>query len=252
MSLIIAKNKVNFEQLMGVETPEATDSFTPIPHSELVSLTRSAMENAGLEVLQEEHALARGGQRYFGGFAVRGNEMIAQDRNLVIGLRNSSDKSFAASICLGLSMLVCENLCFSASIKLARRHTTNILHDLPRVLADAVSRATTHWNNMTNRIEAYKNTEAVNVEETVIRLVDSQALPSRDIYNVIQEFRNPRHQEFKGGSLWTLYNSLTECLKGGDLSKLPSRTTIAQSILDTQANFRAVSLIADSDLVLAN
>jgi hypothetical protein len=51
MSLIIAKNKVNFEQLMGVETPEGTDTHTPIGHHALVSLTREAIAGAGLTIL---------------------------------------------------------------------------------------------------------------------------------------------------------------------------------------------------------
>ena len=59
MSLIIAKNKVNAEQLMGVETPEAADRFQPIPHFSLVEMTRDAITRAGLEVsLEYIHSLA--------------------------------------------------------------------------------------------------------------------------------------------------------------------------------------------------
>jgi hypothetical protein len=56
----------------------------------------------------------------------------------------------------------------------------------------------------------------------------------------VQEFRNPRHEEFKGGTLWTLYNSITENLKGGDLSKLPFRTMTTQSIFDRVAGHRPI------------
>lgn len=238
MSLIIAKNKVNFEQLMGVETPLATESHTPIPHSQLVSLTRDAIERAGLSVAEEEHALARGGLRYFGGFALTGADIAGGDRNIVLGLRNAHDKSFAASIAVGNRMLVCENLCFSSDIKLARRHTTNIMSDLPRVLSSAVARVVAHWNDMGNRIEAYKQTEVENVGDLIVQLVDAKAFPARDIYNAVQEFRNPRHEEFKGGSLWTLYNSITENLKGGDISKLSDRTIRMQSIFDKMAHHK--------------
>jgi hypothetical protein len=237
MSLIIAKNKVNSEQLAGVFTPEKTESFQPIPHFGLVELTREAIGRAGLSISQEEHSLARGGQRYFGGFALSGLDITGADRQIVLGLRNAHDKSFAASICVGNRMMVCENLCFSSDIKLARRHTTNIMTDLPRVLADAVGRVVSHWNDMGNRIESYKQTEITRdrAADLLIDLVDSKAFPAREIYNAVQEFRNPRHEEFKGGSLWTLYNSVTENLKGGDLSKLPFRTMQTQSIFDKLA-----------------
>lgn len=98
--LILAKNKVTAEQLKKVAMPDATDTFTPIPHAGLVDLTRTAIANAGFTVTEEEHALARNGLRYFGGFAITGKDISGDDRKLVLGLRNSGDKSFAASICL--------------------------------------------------------------------------------------------------------------------------------------------------------
>ena len=237
MSLIIAKNKVNFKQLMGVETPEATESHMPIGHHTLVTLTRAAIENAGLTILEEEHALHRGGLRYFGGFALTGKGIEGNERQVVLGLRNSHDKAFAAAVCIGNRMLVCENLCFSSDIKLARRHTINILADLPRVLSDAVGRVVSHWSDMGARITRYQETEISDMQaaDLMVRLVDCKAFPSRDIYSAIEEFRSPRHAEFKGKTLWSLYNSITENLKGGDLSKLPFRTMTTQSVFDAVA-----------------
>ena len=234
--LIYAKNKIDSEALAGVQTPEGTHSHTPIPHHKLVGLTREALDRAGLEVKEEEHALARGGLRYFGGFSLKGSDVNGDDRNIVLGLRNAHDKSFAASIAVGNQMMVCENLCFSSDIKLARRHTTNILADLPRVLSSAVARVTSHWDDMGKRITSYQNTEVMDAAKMIVELVDAKAFPARDIYKAVEEFRNPRHEEFKGGSLWTLYNSITENLKGGDLTKLADRTMRMQSIFDKFAN----------------
>lgn len=242
-NLILAKNKLKFDQLKKVATPNGTDSFQPIPHADLVERTRKAISDAGFSIEHEEHATARNDLRYFGGFAITGRDIAGADRKLVVGLRNSNDKSFAASICLGTSMMVCENLCFSADIKLSRRHTTYISDDIPRVLANAVSKATEHWANFTQRIEAYKAAEVENVERMVVRLVDAKALPARDIYKTVEEFRNPRHAEFKGGSFWTLYNAVTENLKGGDLTKLPQRTMTAQSIFDGAVGYEAAPIV---------
>jgi len=245
MSLIIAKNKVQFEALMGVETPEATDSHMPIPHHTLVKLTREAIEAVGLTIVEEEHSLARGGLRYFGGFALTGKGIDGQDRQVVLGLRNSHDKAFAAAICIGNRMMVCENLCFSSDVKLSRRHTLNILSDLPRVIADAVARVVAHWNDMGLRIERYKETfvSSAQAENLLVKLVDSKAIPARDLYTNVVEFRrhmegseNPRHVDFVGNTLWNLYNAVTENLKGGDLSKLPFRTMTMQSIFDKLAH----------------
>jgi hypothetical protein len=242
MSLIIAKNKVDFETLMGVETPVATESFQPIGHHTLVLLVKKAIENVGLIIVEEEHSLAQEGQRYFGGFALTGKGIDGKDRQVVLGLRNSHNKSFAAAICLGSRMLVCENLCFSSDVKLARRHTTNILRDIERVIADAVGRVLAHWNDMGERIKAYQNTPLTTeqAENLIVKLVDSKAFPARDIYNAIQEFRKPSFVDFEGQTMWSLYNAITFCLKGGDLSKLPYRTMTCQSIFDRIAGHRPV------------
>ena len=256
MSLILAKNKVNREQLAEVKTPERTETHTPIPHAMLVERTHEALDRAGLEVTQEEHALGRGGLRYFGGFALKGNDIEATDRKLVLGLRNSHDKSFASSVCIGNQMMVCENLCFSSDVKLSRRHTLNIVRDLPLVLGSAISRVVSHWTDMGKRIDAYKDTEVLRdrCADLVVDLVDAKAFPARDVYKAVQEFRNPRHDEFKGGSLWTLYNGITENLKGGDLTKLPQRTMTVQSVFDKIAGhvplLEAIEVEEEEALVL--
>jgi len=230
----MAKNKVESEQLELVPTPEPTDTHTPIPHSLLADRTRDALGRAGFEITEEEHALGRGGLRYFGGFALKGEGIDGNDRKLVLGLRNAHDKSFAASVCIGNHMMVCENLCFSSDVKLARRHTVNILRDLNTVLSSAVSRVVSHWTDMGKRIDAYKGSELSKerASDLVVDLAEMGAFPARSVYKAVQEFRNPRHEEFKGGTLWTLYNGVTEHLKGGDLSKLPQRTMTTQSLFD--------------------
>lgn len=237
MSLIISRNKVSAEQLANVFTPAATDSHQPIAHSVLVDLTREALDRVGLQVREEEHGLANGGLNYFGGFALKGSDIYSAEREIVLGLRNSNNKRFAASICLGNRMLVCENLSFISDIKLSRSHTTHIMRDLPRVIADAVSRVVATWNNMEDRIESYKRTEISKrrAENLIIDLADAKALPVREIYNTIKEFRNPRHEDFRGETLWNLYNSVTENLKGSDFSKLPQRTMVCHSIFDKVA-----------------
>jgi len=230
----MSKNPIAVEDLAKLHTPAGTDTRTPIPHATLVDYTRKALERAGLEITEEEHGLSRGDLRYFGGFAITGKGIEGDDRKLVLGLRNSHDKAFASAICIGNQMMVCDNLCFSSDVKLARRHTAHILVDLPRVLAETVSRFTSHWADMDKRIESYKHSEIETkaAADLMIKLVDAKAFPARDLYKTVKEFQAPRHEEFKGNHLWNLYNACTENLKGSDISKLPSRTMTMQSLFD--------------------
>ena len=240
------------DQLKAVRTPDKTATHTPIPHSLLVSKARTALGKAGFSISEEEHALARGGQRYFGGFALKGEGITGDDRRLVFGLRNSSDKSTAASACMGNSMLVCDNMCFSSDVKLARRHTVNILRDLDGMLAKAISRIRSSWADMGQRIEAYKVAEISPevASNLAVDLAECKALPERDVYKTVKEFRDPRHPEFRGNTLWNLYNAVTENLKGGDLSKLPERTMKMQSIFDGVAGHQSQVIVEAEEVVL--
>ena len=242
--LIIAKNKISAEELSTVAIPEATKSFRPIRHSHLVDSVRGELTTQGYEILEEEHATARDGLRYFGGFAVRRLDAQADDRRLVVGLRNSSDKSISAAICMGSKMLVCENLCFGSTINLSHRHTANIMENIGEIIQSAIGQAKGYFDNMGQRIERYQNTELTRdaAPELATRLVDAGGIPARNLYPVIQEFRAPRHEEFKGNTLWNLYNAVTESLKGSDLSKLPQRTMAVQKILDEQSLVGSIEL----------
>ena len=236
----MSKNRIDASALATLNTPAGTDTHTPIAHGTLVDYTRKALDRAGLEITSEEHGLSQGDLCYFGGFAITGKEIQGDDRNLVVGIRNSHNKKFASAICIGNQMMVCDNLCFSSDIKLARRHTPKILTDLPRVLATAVGRITSHWTDMGHRIEAYKESEITRTQasDLLIDLVDSKGYSARDVYKTVKEFEAPRHEEFKGNTLWNLYNACTEHLKGSDVSKLPQRTMTIQSVFDRLAGHK--------------
>ena len=63
---------------------------------------------------------------------------VPGDYNTVIGLRNSHDKVISAGVACGSGVFVCDNLCFSGEVKLARKHTANILTDLPHLVRGIV------------------------------------------------------------------------------------------------------------------
>ena len=96
-----------------------------------------------------------------------------------------------------------------------------------------------------DRIKAYKATEVASnrVADLVVDLVDAKAVAKGRIYDVVEEFRNPRHDEFKGGSLWTLYNGITENLKGNDMTLLSNRTRKIQGIFDRVAGHTSLAQI---------
>lgn len=107
-------------------TPQASASWVPVPHHRLLEQVESTLAGSGLTIVNQAHALWQDGQRYFGLMEVTNGQDHA-DYGLVVGLRNSHDKTFPAAIALGSVVLVCDNLAFSAEVTIARRHTRFIV-----------------------------------------------------------------------------------------------------------------------------
>lgn len=277
MSLLFGRKNNTLKEIEAVVTPDATDSHHPIAHISLIKMIKACFKLAGLKVTEQQHQLDRGGLRYFGGFALEGEGLKSDDKRMVVGLRNSHDKAFAAGVCAGLSMTVCSNLWFSSDEKLSRRHTKNIPRDINRVLSNAVARIRANWTTMEERIEAYKTIKLTRqlAADLLVSLVDAKAFTARDIYPTIKEFEAPGFSvatskqyaglsaddkaakiieletAHGGGTLWTLHNAITENLKGGNLTLLPHRTITMNSIFDGVASFVEpnIDLAAEGEVI---
>jgi hypothetical protein len=217
------------------ETPPASETWVPVPHHRLLEQVESTLAVGGMRIANEAHALWSEGLRYFGLLEVTNGE-AQDDYGLVIGLRNSHDKSFPASIALGSGVFVCDNLAFSAEVTIARRHTRFIERDLPRVVHTAVARLSDMRGQQDERIQAYKDTTLTDsaAHDLVIRAIDASVLPVTQVPAVLDEWRTPSHSEFEtdGKTVWRFHNAMTHVWKGRNLAALPRRSQALHGLLD--------------------
>jgi hypothetical protein len=207
----------------------------PIAHHRLLEQVESTLAASGMTVANEAHALWTGGLRYFGLLEIT-NGQAHDDYGLVIGLRNSHDKSFPAAIALGSAAFVCDNLAFSAEVTIARRHTRFIERDLPRVVHTAVGRLADMRGQQDLRIRSYKETELTDpaAHDLMIRAVDASVLPVTQVPAVLEEWRAPSHEELAadGKTVWRFHNAMTHVWKGRNLAALPRRSQALHGLLD--------------------
>jgi hypothetical protein len=222
------------EQIAAVATPHRTGTWVPIPHGHLLAGVQGCLERAGLAVVTEAHGLTRDGARYFGLLQVANGDN-PDDFGLVVGLRNSHDKSFPAGLAVGASVFVCDNLSFAAEVRLARKHTSHIARDLPQLIERAVGRLGDLRRSQEQRFAAYKQRELTDgqAHDLIVQGLDARVLPLTRIPPVLREWREPRHPEFREGgrTAWRLFNAFTEGLKG-NLDALPRRTQALHGLLD--------------------
>lgn len=227
------------KEIIAVPTPHPTESWSPIPHIELVKQVESTLRSNGLSVGTQAHSLTHDGMRYFGLMEIQRREND-KDYCWVLGLRNSHDKTFPAGIVAGSSVFCCDNLAFYGEVKLARKHTRFILRDLPGLVQSAVGRLMERWHHQDSRIASYKLTDLDDrtAHDLVVRALDVGVCPNRHIPLVLHEWRMPRHEAFQPRNVWSLFNAFTETLKG-NLNELPRRTEALHGLLDNHVGLSA-------------
>ena len=232
----------NREQLVAVKTPSPEGRWFPIGHGDLLGRVEGELNKLNMEVVNESFGLSHEGNRMFGllQIAQKGVE-ASKDHSWVAGIRNSHDKTFPAGLCVGSGVFVCDNLAFSSEIVFGRRHTTNILRDLPMLVAKACGQLASKWDTQGKRIEAYKQTEITNKGAAWLLLngLRQNVFPKTLIDDVLTEWLEPRHPEFKDRNVWSLFNCVTEHLKPRTAAKnslwdLPARTTRLHALCDAE------------------
>jgi len=272
--MIQTKSKVNLticggehkvstlDQVQEVTTPEVeyrkernrdgslSVSYQPISHNLLIDKTRNHLTQGGFEVVDECHNLARDGKRYFGLFEVTHPNRENTERGTIVGLRNAHDKCFPAGLCAGDAPFVCDNLIFTNQVKLARRHTKNILGELDHVIARTLGRLFDFWVGQDNRVDSYKDFDLKNpqVNDLVIRAYKSGAIPKTKIADVVDQWESSDHDAFRDRNMNSLYNAFTEVYKG-NLIALPNRSEALHSVLDAEVGFDLSAFQSQNEIV---
>jgi hypothetical protein len=228
-------HRVSRDEIVNALTPQSTHTWVPVPHYRLIDLVENALERQGFSITNQAHGIWGNGDRYFGLMELSSSQNAA-DYSLVLGLRNSHDKTFPASIALGSQVIVCDNLSFFGEVVLTRKHTRFIERDLPGVVAQAVGRLSEMRTQQNERIAVYKQTQIheQTAHDLMVRAVDARVIPVTQLPLVLGEWREPSHAEFTedGNSVWRLFNAFTESFKNRSLEVLPSRSQALHGLLD--------------------
>lgn len=236
-------DQVERYELAQVELPQETRSYKPIAHNVFLDMVQEQMLSAGFHFKSEAHGLTKDGARYFGLIELA-NGQNSDDHALILGARNSLDKKFPASLAFGSGVFVCDNLAFTGEIVSKRKHTTNIMRDLPAIIAEMVSHTKTMQLNQNARFELYKgfSISDKDAHDLIIQLLLAQAINTSRIEGVVNEWHNP---SFDHGdkAIWRLFNAVTQVLKGAPLHDVPGRTIQMQSVFDEVTGFKTFEMV---------
>ena len=133
-----------------------------------------------------------------------------------------------------MQVLVCSNLSFAGDVVFKRRHTVNVMRDLPGMVQGAVESLRGLWARQKTQVEAYRNTRLLprSAHDLTIRALDAGVVSGSRIPKVLSEWRDPSHTDFKARSVWSFFNAVTENLKGY-VHDLPARTQRLHAVCDS-------------------
>lgn len=220
------------ERIATVPTPEPTATHFPIPHSALLREVRGQLEQGGVAIQEEAYGLSEDGMRLFGTLALKADRLpAARGSDLVLGLRNSHDKTFCAGLALGNRVFVCDNLSFYGTRTLARKHTRFCERDLPGLVARILGQLGDWARRQMDMIQSYEARRFSHLEahDFMIQAIRARIVAPSRIAQVIDLW----HREDRARNLWSLFNCFTEALRGTvEVSDLARRTEKLHGLAD--------------------
>ena len=231
---------VGREYLSAIPCPPATESWHPIPHIMLVQQIERALASSQMRILTEAYGVTEDNARMFGLIQVaRADIPENTEHAYVIGVRGAHDKTLSRGLAVGQSVFVCDNMSFSSEIVMHRKSTKNILRDLPIMVDTAIGQLYARWADQEKRIECYKNTGVTDQAAAhMLMEMAGDVYPEQKLVGIYREFQKPRHTEFTKGTLWAMFNAVTEFLKPRADSKatslwsMPARTGRLHKVCD--------------------
>ena len=202
--------KVSRFDLLDIPTPEPTRSWKPVGHYEVAELVSREAEKR-YEIVSEDYGLSKDGNQMFGVLKMSPEGRTESTRCL--GIRNSLDKSLALGLTVGLNVLVCDNLCFGGETTIHRKHTSRI--DITMLIPQAFHGLAYQYIRLEERTEELKM-QRVSIDKARVLTViaaEKKIIPTCDVVPVVEEYRNPSHDEFGERNKWNLYQAFTEICK---------------------------------------
>lgn len=237
-------NRVTELEVRAVPRPAFTDSWHPYSHGEVLDAVGSAVSGAGFKVERAEYSLTKGdiADKMF---AVWELDRADDETRFAIGIRNSVNKTMAVGLCAGQRVFVCDNMVFSSSFVLFRKHTGSLDTDELFIMArSAVATVIPQWEWLKAWHDRMKAIELNIREESVITV----AAMRRGILRPVDftDFQRLYHGDDTGFTKYTptlhgWHGAVTELMNGNPLYVNAAR----QKALNDFINAEIPVIIAD-------
>jgi hypothetical protein len=197
---------IDRDGLKLLETPPATDTWTPIPHYSLVVALEGQLLARGITIVKEQFAVQKA--KLFG--VLDTDYQVTEEGGAAIGIRTANDKSLALQLAIGYRVFICDNMAFHGDlIALKRKHTANL--DLHKEFAEGIGRYVRGYPKLQENITWWKE-RTISKErgkQLIYDIFNQKIVPVRLFHPVCTVWQ--RQEEPK--TFWQLHNVFTGHIK---------------------------------------
>jgi hypothetical protein len=216
------------DELKACVTPKPEGRWHPTSHVQVLDSVKETLVGAGYEIKSEKYGLARNDARFFGVLDLA--TPLAQGVSLSVGVRNSVDKSFPLGFAAGSRVFVCDNLAFRSELLVRRKHTINGMRAFGTAISTAVASLSSFKEAEALRIKRMSEMELTpdQASHVILTAYRRGIISALQLPKVCEEWENPRYEDFKPRTAFSLFNAFTEILKPRAVTA--PQTFVAQTI----------------------
>jgi len=228
----------SFKEVCSVPTPDATKTFRPVPHGELINSLRYACKTVGIGIRSEEFTLAHRGARLFGTFTLE-PFMRGNGREFTLGFRQGLNKSLSIGVCAGMKVIVCDNMMFDGEFIEFRKHTSGL--DDAELVRIAINAVTQSMKKMADFKKWHDHMRAVKVNKYKFKCLTFDAMtqgvfPPAHLGRFLNCYGDERKVQLEmkqnADSLYTWHGGVTRLLRGKSHFQQAESNRLLQGICD--------------------
>jgi hypothetical protein len=219
--------EVTRTELATIATPPPTKTWFPIAHQSVLDSVWSTLEGAGFGIQKSRLSLSHEDARFFGTLDL--TTPVSDGVSLAVGIRNSTDQSFPIGFCCGHRVFVCDNLAFTSEIVVSKKHTRfgqeRYLEGLSRAVStlDQYRESAACW---IGNLQQYQLSEDA-ANSYLLQAYEQGIIGMRILPLVIQEWRNPKFEEYRPRTAYSLFNCCTDVLGRTRQQSFPAESALA-------------------------
>lgn len=206
---------VDRDFLTKVPIPAQTETYKPVSHGSLISLTIRAIKECGFNLEREVYSASADGNVANGKYLIRfGND---SDISIMIAWQNSYNKKVSLKFAIGTWVFVCENGNVSGDMGAFKsKHIGDVQEVTPERIREYICQAAETFYDMVKVKDEMKDiavSERLRAEIIGRMFILEEVITSTQLNIIKREFKEPTHDYDAPGSAWEFYNYCTFALK---------------------------------------